>query len=108
MDWFEKITAWSNMPPRQRLNVLIGAIVVVLCIIIMYYERKLTKNEQDHRNTIASIITRRDAREAALSAKVEICNQSYLQYLQKSEEEYRELLFEAKELKKKIDGNESN
>lgn len=106
MDWFEKLTSWSKMPPRQKLNVLIGAIVIVLCSIIIHYERKEAKTREENRNIIASIVTRRDAREAALEAKVEICNQSYLQYLQKSEKEYRDLLFEAKKLKEKINENE--
>lgn len=93
------------MPLRTRYNLLLGCIIVVLCAVIVNYERKLSIRDEDNRTTINSIVIRYTAREAALENKVEICNQSYLQYLQKSESEYRELLFVAKKLKEEINEN---
>lgn len=108
MTWYENIKGWTEMPLKQRLNFLIGGIIVILCFIIIHYEWKISENRKEYNQIISEIVTRRDAREAGLEAKVDICNQSYLQYLQKSEAEYRELLFQAKKLKEKIDGNEGS
>ena len=102
---FDHLKIWAEMPLKTRYNLLVGSIIVVLCLVIINYERKLNLKDEDRRTTINSIVTRYTAREAALENKVEICNQSYLLYLQKSEKEYRELLFEAKRLKEKINEN---
>lgn len=93
------------MPLKTRYNLLLGSIIVVLCLVIINYERKLNLKDESYRNDINSNTIRSTAREAALENKVEICNQSYLLYLQKSEKEYRDLLFEAKKLKEKINEN---
>lgn len=105
MGWFDNIKEWGELPVQKRYNVLIGGIIVVLCAIIINYERKLNKKDEDMRVAVNGLVVRYTAREASLENKVEICNQAYLQYLQKSEKEYRELLFEAKQLKAKIDEN---
>ena len=99
---FKEISDFAKMPLKTRYNLLIGLVVFCLCSVIVYYEKKIIKRDETHRITVTGIVNRYSAREAALEAKVDFCNQNYLLYLQKSEKEYRELLFEAKKLKQEI------
>lgn len=100
---FDQLRQWSKMPVKQRYNLTVGIIIVVLCAVIIYYEKKVNLKNEQHRLAITSIVDRYTTREASLEAKLDVCNQNYLLYLQKSEKEYRELLFEAKKLKEKIE-----
>jgi len=102
---YENIKEWAKMPLKQRYNLLIGVIIVALCWVIIHYEKKVNRNNEQYRTTINSIVTRYRGDKAALEAKLEVCNQNYLLYLQESEKEYKELLFEAKKLKETIDEN---
>lgn len=97
------IISWSKMPLKQRYNVLIALVVVTLCGVIVHYEKKVNINAENHRTVINNIITRYTNREAVLEARLEVCNQNYLLYLQKSEKEYKELLFQAKKLEENLD-----
>lgn len=99
----ENLKYWANLPVSKRYNIVIAMIVITLCSVIVHYEKKVILKDEEHRDSVNSIISRYTAREAALEAKLEICNQNYLLYLQKSEAEYRELLFQAKRLKEKIE-----
>ena len=108
MTWYDKIKGWSEMPPTQKLNFLIGAIIVVLCVVIMHYEYQLSETRERKNLEIREIKTLHATRQAALEAKVDICNQNQLEYLRQSEQDYRELLFQFKRVKEKIDGNEGN
>ena len=102
---YENLKEWSNMPADKRLNMLVGIIIALLCTVIIYYERKVNARNENNRAAVSELVVRYSAREAALEAKVDMCNANYLQYLQTSEKEYRELLFEAKKLKEQVDEN---
>ncbi len=93
------------MPLKQRYNMLLGAVVIVLVVVIVWFSNEITNVRNESRATISSIVTRYSAREAALQSKLEICNDERLQRLIASEKEYRELLFQAKKLKEKLDEN---
>ena len=88
---------------KQRYNMLLGAVLVVLVIVIVWFSNEIKSVRNESSDAINSIVTRYTAREAALEAKLEVCNQERLQRLIKSEKEYRELLFEAKKLKEKLE-----
>jgi len=91
------------MSLAQRYNMLLGAVVVVLVAVIIFLKNDINDVRAESRDTISSVITRYTAREAALEAKLEVCNQERLERLIKSEKEYRDLLFEAKKLKEKLE-----
>jgi len=91
------------MSLAQRYNMLLGAIVVVLVAVIIFLKNDINDVRAESRDTINGVITRYTAREAALEAKLEVCNQERLERLIKSEKEYRDLLFEAKQLKQKLE-----
>ena len=93
------------MTLKQRYNMLLGAILIVLVSVIMYFSYEVKSVRNESRDTLNAVVTRYTAREAALEAKLEICNEERLQRLIKSEKEYRDLLFQAKKLKEKIDEN---
>lgn len=99
----ENLKYWANLPLPKRYNIVIAMIVMTLCSVIIHYEKKVVAQNEQHKDAINRIVNRYIARETALEAKLDICNQNYLLYLQKSEAEYRELLFQAKKLKEKIE-----
>lgn len=100
---FNQIKEWSKMSLAQRYNMLLGAVVVVLVAVIIFLKNDINDVRAESRDTINGVITRYTAREAALEAKLEVCNQERLERLIKSEKEYRDLLFEAKKLKEKLE-----
>ena len=102
---YEQIKDWANMPLNQRYNMLLGAVVVVLVGVIMFFSNEIKNQKVEYQAAVNSLNTRYTAREAALETKLDICNQERLQRLIKSEQEYRELLFQAKKLKEKLNEN---
>ena len=90
------------MPLEKRHSFLLGAIIVVLSLVVMFYERKTSTQKQENTQKINTIVNLYTARQAVLETKVQICNESYLNYLKESEKEVRELLFKTRELKNKI------
>jgi Fe-S cluster biosynthesis and repair protein YggX len=100
---FKKIKEWSKMPLEQRYNVIIALIVLTLCTVIIHYENKVNTENEQHRTTINSIVTRYRGDKAALEAKLETCNENYRTYLQESEKEFKALLFEAQRLNVQAD-----
>lgn len=105
---FEKIKVWTEMSPGQRLTFLTGTIIVVLSIVIIHYENKTKSLNEHYTNVINNINSRCAIDKARMEAKLETCNQNYLLYLQESERDYRELLFEFKRIKEKIKTNEDD
>lgn len=100
---WEKIKSFSKMPLEQRYNIVLALVVVALGYIVYKQDHKLKTQDAQHKNTINSIVTRFRGDIANCETQLKSCNESYLLYLQTSEKEYRELLFEAKKLKEKID-----
>lgn len=98
----DKLFQWSKMPPEQQVKIILAVVVMALCSVIIHYENKVKRNENEFHDIINRINTRHINRESVLEARLEVSNQNYLLYLQKSEREYKDLLFEAKKLKEKI------
>lgn len=92
---FEKLLIWSKLTIRQRLNFLMALIIVILGWQILTLRQDL-KDEQ----------LRCAIRKGDIEKRLDFCNQNYLLYLQTSERELRELLFEVKQLKRERDEND--
>jgi len=103
---FNKLIIWSNLTPTKKLNFLVGVVIVALSSVVIHYENKTMALNEEHTNTVNRNFTRYSAREAALQAKIEICNQNYFLYLQENEKEYKQLFLEAKSIKAKTNEND--
>lgn len=103
MSPFNKVKEWSEMTLPMRYNFLLGTIVVVLSFVIIHlYVYEIPQIKDDHKNTINSIVDRYTARESAIQARLEVCNENYIRYLENNEKTLRELLFEARKIKQKV------
>lgn len=97
---FQKIKTWAEMPDQQKLNFLIGIVIVAMSWVIYFMDTKISEVKAEKAAQRIEHVTR----EASMEAKLDVCQQNYLIYLQKSEREYRDLLFEARRLKRRNDG----
>lgn len=105
MNWFNQIKIWSQLPLKQRMNMLMGAIIVVLCFVIVNDQYQLYKADKKLINTTDKINAEHAIIVTILQTRIDECNKSYLQYLQKNEKETRDILFEVKKVKEEINGN---
>lgn len=114
----EKITildkllkSWVNLSSEKRLTYLTGAIIItlisVICFGYVHYEDMLTQYKienttmrNEYKNVVSNVTTRYDSIIANKEKETRICNQRFLNYMEKNEKELKEMLFKVNELKK--------
>lgn len=94
---FEKLFKLSEQPLQVRYNFLLLGIIVALCFLIWFMNGLIVAKKEEKSNQHIEHV----AKEASYEARLSVCQDQYLRYLEKSEREYKELLFETKRLKEK-------
>ena len=80
---FDNIVIWSKLTLRQRYNFLIGIIIVILGYVIVRQEQRCSEMRTIYRTE-----------KIELQNKIDDLKANHLEYLQKLDSEYRELLKE--------------
>lgn len=102
---------WTNLPDKKRITYITGVIIIVLCIVIysgyIHYEDKITKLENDkitlkNECTISlnSTIARYESSLTIEREKSQNALEAHIKYVEKNEEEVRDILFYTKKYKK--------
>lgn len=103
LSFFEKLAdKYSKLTDRQKISYLTFIIIIILSAIIIYYERKVTRIENEHAIMVNNLNNRNDIRLAAAEERVRLCNENFLKYLENNEKEIREILFKYEEYRKKV------
>jgi len=92
---------WVNLEPTKRITYITAIIIIVLSTVIIYYERKLTRIENEHAMAIDKLNTRTDMLLGASEERVRDCQNNYNAYLERNEKEVRDILFKYEEYKRK-------
>ena len=87
---WKTITAWLDLEPARQVKASYALVVVALVSVIIYYERKLTTE---------LILHKKELKEKEVEKNEIIVK--YLNYIEKREEEYREIVLDIKKLQKK-------
>jgi uncharacterized membrane protein len=84
------ITEWNNLVPEKKLTATFALIVMALVSVIIYYESKLIKVEINYKKELKQ----------EKEGKDEILKK-HIQYIEKSEREYRDIVLDIQKLKNK-------
>lgn len=84
------ITEWNNLVPEKKLTATFAMIVIALTSVILYYESKMLRIEQNYKLEL------KEEKEE----KNEILKK-HIQYIEKSEREYRDIVLDIQNLKNK-------
>lgn len=99
---FGNLESWSKMPTNQRLNLLIGAIIVCLAAVIVYYEAyKIPQINEVHNNNINRNNDRHSMREINLQTKLDLCNQHLIKVIQENKKDFEKLFYTTQNLRTK-------
>lgn len=112
LNFIERILdKWTNLPDKKRIIYLTGAIIIILALIIyfgyMHYETKITKLENEKtllRNeytiSLNSTIARYESIIATKEENERTALEAHIKYVEKNEEEIRDILFYTSKYKK--------
>jgi len=102
LNFIDKILEkWVNLEPAKRITYITAVIIIVLSTVIIYYERKLTRLDNEHAMAIDKLNTRTDMLLGASEERVRDCQQNFNAYLERNEKEVRDILFKYEEYKRK-------
>lgn len=102
LNFIERIVdKWTNLEPAKKVTYITAVIIIVLSTIIIYYERKITNIENEHRITVDKLNSRTDMLLGASEERVRDCQENFRKYLEKNEQEVREILFKYEEYRSK-------
>ena len=111
--WIEQIIdKWTNLPSDKKIWYLISINLIILVIVIyggyIHYENKITELEnkltrKENECTIANnrIIARYDALLNNERENTKALYNSHIKYIEKSEKEYKDILFYTKKYRNK-------
>lgn len=111
-NWFEQILdKWTNLSDKKRITYITGAIIIALTLIIyfgyVHYEKKITKLENEkvalkneYTISLNGIISRYDAIIATKEENERAALEAHIKYVEKNEEQIRDILFYTKKYKK--------
>lgn len=91
---------WINLEPVKKVTWITGVIIIVLASIIIYQARELTNIQNEHKMAIDKLTTRYDMLLGASEERTRSIQESFNSYLQKNEEEVRDILFKYEEYKR--------
>lgn len=102
LNFIERIVNnWTNLEPAKKVTYITAVIIIVLSTIIIYYERKITNLENEHRIAIDKLNSRTDMLLGASEERVRDYQENFRKYLEKNEQEVREILFKYEEYRSK-------
>ena len=96
------IDTFSKWPVERRYNYLILFIIFIFGSVIVYQNNELNNVRKEHNLIISDMRIRNASDQAILEAKLDVCQQSYLDYVKENKEEYQELLYQTRKLREDI------
>lgn len=98
LNFIERIVdKWTNLEPAKKVTYITAVIIIIMASIIIYYERKITNVENEHKMVVDKLNSRTDMLLGASEERVRICQENFQQYLEKNEKEVRDILFKYEE-----------
>lgn len=102
LNFIERIVnKWTDLEPAKKVSYITAIIIVVLSSIIIYYERKITNLENEHKVVLDKLNSRNDMLLGASEERVRDCQENFMQYLKANEKEIRDIVFKYEEYRKK-------
>lgn len=95
------IKEWVNLTPLQQLLSVLAAIIIVLSLVIIHYENKLTLADDQHRRDIDSLNTRHNIVVTTYQTKLDLCVEGHAKYVENNEKEMRDILFSVDKIKER-------